>query len=292
VLKDIETNFTVDWISVTFEPDRFVGFLKELHHDKDFTHVEAPHSRGYTSGIEYETGLRVSWHEANEAQGVHAVFTGATLRRYEAEGLQWEDLFRLADKYGGRTSRVDLAFDVRNSALTPSNLCQPNLRAYKGKGRTPRFNTLLGGDGSWTLYIGSRSSDKMLRIYDKAKEQGDYDSDYVRIELETKGEVGRAVGWNFARSNKADCVGMALGLAKGVADFNLESWDTALVGSSVGFSIPQGKERDTFGWLVKVCAPSLAKEIEKRPKDDVLGAFWDALRAELGARGITVSDGA
>src|SRR5689334_6433425 len=288
--SEIETSFTVDWISATFDPEQYTNLMFGLHDGMSLSRVKAVPTRGYTQAIELESGLRLNWHEANEGQGMHMVASGSCLRWYYAHGKDWRELFAVIDSCGGRTSRVDLAFDVKNTKLSPVDLCKPNLRAYKGKGRTPKFNALLGGDGSWTLYIGSRSSEKMLRIYDKAKEQGDYASDYIRIELETKGEVARAVGWNFAREATASCMGMALGLVKGVADFDLAAWDRSLSGNVVGFSLPQGKARDTFGWLVKVCAPALAKEIEKHPKEGVLDAFWGALKAELGARGITVSD--
>lgn len=279
--ENITTNFTLDWISVTFPSDKYLDFIKELHGENNYTYIEARPQKGYNRAIEYETGLRVSWHEALSSQGVHAVFTGSTLRRYETTDVRWTGILACANNYDGRTSRVDLAFDVRNTALTPEILCKPSLRPYKGKGRTPKFNTLLGGDGSWTLYIGARSSEKMLRIYDKAKEQKDYESDYVRIELETKGKVAHAVGWNFARQSVEECVGMALGLVKGVADFNVRNWDIALKGEVVGLSFPQGKERDTMGWLTKIVAPALAKQIAKRPSDDVMSEFWNALKRAL-----------
>jgi hypothetical protein len=290
-LENITTSFTVDWIAATFEKDRGMGFVNSVTGYGKMAGVDMRGGKGYNAGYEYENGLRVAWHTEFPAQGVHVVFSGSCLRKMYAQDIDWKMLFERIDKFGGRTSRVDLAFDVRGSGLKPEILCKPALRPYKGKGRTPRMNVLSGSDGSWTLYIGSRSSEKMLRIYDKAKEQGDYVGDYVRIELETKGEIGHAVGWNFARISKDECVGMALTLTKGVADFNLAAWDAALGGDLVDFSFPQGKQRDTFGWLVNICAPALAKEIALHPSDNVLDQFWDALRSNLSKQGIpTESD--
>lgn len=289
MLNAIETSFTVDWIGATFTREGADSFIRSMYDGISTFKPASVQTRGYNQAFENEDGIRYNTHTEREEMGVHIAMSGSCLRKLYAKFMDWKQLFELIDKNNGRTSRVDLAFDVKNSGLTPTDLGKPTLRPYKGKGRTPKFNTLLGGDGSWTLYIGSRSSEKMLRIYDKAKEQKDYVSDYIRVEVETKGETGRAVGWNFARSDKNECVAMAIGLAKGVADFNLPAWDYALRGERVGLAIPQGKEKDTFGWLVKVCAPALAKEIEKRPSDDVLMAFWDALRVELGKRGIEVT---
>jgi hypothetical protein len=85
---------------------------------------------------------------------------------------------------------------------------------------------------------------------------------------------------------------MARGLLLGVADFNIPAWDTAFNGSVVALSFPQGKEKDTFAWLIKQCVPSLAKEIAKRPLEPVLEQFWDALRGALFVQGISdVLDG-
>ena len=40
-----------------------------------------------------------------------------------------------------------------------------------------------------TLQIGCRTSDKMLRAYEKGKQLGDKNSDWLRIEVELKGKA-------------------------------------------------------------------------------------------------------
>lgn len=279
-------SFTIDWIAATFTKDGGEAFLQHMWLDKSTMPVPCAPTKGYKEGYEFESGLRYSTNREHPERGCHVVFSGSTLRWYWATGFEWRRLMELIAEHEGRTSRVDLAFDFKDSGIDAGSLVKPNLKPYKGRGRTPKFNTLTGEDGSWTKYIGSRSSEKFLRIYDKAKEQGDYVGDYIRVELECKGEVAHAVGWTFARQNAAECVGMARALVTGVANFNIPAWEDCFERDVVDFSIPQGKQRDTFHWLVKVCAPSLAREIAKRPKDDVLQSFWDALRLELGKRGI------
>lgn len=136
------------------------------------------------------------------------------------------------------------------------------------------------------MYVGSRTSEKYLRIYDKGKEQGEKDSDYVRVELECKGEIAHAVGWEFPNMAREMCVGMAQTLIRTVANVDHEVWDAAMRSVNVALTLPQGKQRDTLGWLVKVCAPALAKEIAKSPSGGVLGDFWDALRRSLSEYGL------
>lgn len=283
---ELTVNFTVDWIAATFDKEDGFGLVNFLTQYGKMKGWSTHGTKGYNSGYEYENGLLVSWHTELQASGVHIVFSGSCLRKMLAADVGWKELLVLIDRWKGRTSRVDLAFDIKGGALTNESFEIAALKPYKGKGRTPKFVKLVGGDGSWTTYIGSRQSEKFLRIYDKAKEQGDYVSDYVRVELETKGETAHAVGWNFSRVSKDECVGMAKTLLLGVADFNLSSWRTAFDGVLVDFSIPQGKDKDTFAWLLKQCVPSLAKEIAKRPEEPVLEQFWDALRDALAMQGI------
>lgn len=284
--KNPEVRFTVDWISATFTKEGGWSFLNAVWLDKHTNPIAVGAAKGYKEGYRFESGLTYSTHPDREDMGVHVVMSGSCLRWYWAQGVDWHRIMELIGVHGGRTSRVDLAIDVLNAGLTCDDLCEQKLRRYKGRGRTPKFTTVRGGDGSWTVYVGSRTSEKFLRIYDKAKEQGDYDGDYVRIELETKGECGHAVGWNFAKASVDDCVGMARALAKGVADFDLAAWDFALRGDVVGMAIPKSKERDTVGWLVKVCAPALAKQMALKPSQNVLDEFLDALRREMRERGL------
>jgi len=286
---EFEVNFTIDWISVTVPIGKELELLKGLYGEHVRDGIKAAPPKGYNQATEYEGGIRVAWNTKREEMGVHASMSGSSLRFLYAKGIHWHDLFRVIAACNGRTSRVDLAIDIKNGGIKLADISEANLKPYKGKGRTPRFLPVGTQEKGWSVYIGARQSDKYLRIYDKAKEQKDYVSDYVRVELETKGEVAHAVGWNFAKISERECVGMARGLILGVADFNLASWGRAFSGDIVGFSLPQGKERDTFTWLIKACAPALAKEIARRPSEDVLEAFWYELRRKLTELGVEVN---
>lgn len=285
---DYETsvNFTIDWLSVTFSQDDGMEFIDLLTAPLNLKRVKSVPAKGYNHGGQYESGLRWSSHTDRPEQGVHVVMSGACLRWYQAAWIDWENLLTLIRENRGRTSRIDLAFDMKNSGLDGTVLSKSALKPYKGKGRTPAFNTLRGADESWTVYIGRRQSDKFLRIYDKAKEQGDYESDYVRVELEVKGKTAHALGWQLSSTDKAGCAGMAKTLILGVADFDLRGWSAAWNFESVGFSAPQGREKDTLTWLYKTCAPALAKEMAKRNAHDVLSEFWHVLSIELGVQGV------
>lgn len=281
-------SFTIDWIAATFPSESSRKFTRKIGFNMWAKDVEAVPPRGYNVARELETGAIIAWHTDRKDMGVHVRLSGQTLRWYATKQATWHDILRWIKEAHGRTSRIDLALDVRDSTLTLTNLRKPNLHPYKGKGRTPKFLPMGTIEDGWTVYVGSRSSDKFLRIYDKAKEQGLDDENYVRIELETKGEIAHAVGWEFPEKTTDECVEMAQTLIRGVADFALVDWQAALSSRDVALSTPQGKDRDTFGWLIKICAPALAKTIAKKPNEDVMGEFWLALQRELRERGLDI----
>lgn len=282
-------NFTVDWIGATFNEYHGLRFAKKLGYKGWAADVEGVPPRGYNQSRELETGAIIAWHTDRKEMGVHIRLSGAALRYYSTLSVDWHMMLKWVKEHKGRTSRVDLALDLYNSRLEMVDFTKKTLKPYVGKGRTPKLLPVGTQEDGWTVYVGSRQSDKYLRIYDKGKEQGGEDVDYIRVELETKGEIAHAVGYEFPAFTKGECVAMAQTLIRGVANFDLENWNIALDSIDVALSTPQGKDRDTLGWLVKICAPSLAKTIAKYPAKDVMGEFFNALESELNSRGLSVS---
>jgi len=283
---NLEVGFTVDWIAATFNKPMGLKFAKKLGYLGWASDVDGVCPKGYNQCRQLETGALVAWHDAIPTQGVHVRLSGSCLRYYQEKGVDWHQMLTWVKQCQGRTSRVDLAVDIKNSQIKQSNLCKQNRLPYQGRGRTPRWLPVGDQDEGWTWYVGSRQSDKYLRIYDKAKEQKNYVEDYIRVELETKGEVAHAVGHEFPTRGKAECKALACTLIKGMANIDHPSWVLAMECEPLVLALPQGRERDTFGWLVKICAPALARQIALRPNDDVLDMFWNALRASLRERGI------
>ena len=281
-------SFTVDWISATFDSYNGLKFAKQLGYKGWAKDVEGHTPKGYSHSRELETGALIAWNEKRDDMGLHVQLSGATLRYYSTLGVDWMQLLRWAKKFKGRTSRVDLALDLRNSGMKFNEFCKANLKPYKGKGRTPKFLPVGTQEDGWTVYVGSRESEKYLRVYDWSAKHDKDAGDYIRVELECKGTMAHAIGWEFPDHDTAYCVEMAQTLIRNVADFTMDNWNIALASRDVALSIPQGKDKDTLGWLIKVCAPSLAKQIEKNPSRDVMGEFANALRLELQSRGLDI----
>jgi hypothetical protein len=281
--------FTVDYISATFDMYHGSKFVKKLGYLGWASDVECYHLKGYNFQRQLETGAIIAWHTERKDMGVHVQLSGETLRWYATKNADWRQILKWIKGDKGRTSRVDLALDLHDSGLKFGEFCKANLKPYKGKGRTPKPPLPVGTeDDGWTVYIGSRQSTKFLRIYDWSAKHDKESGDYIRVELETKEEIAHAIGWEFPDMENAQCVAMAQTLIRTVADFTMENWNVALDSENVPLSIPQGKDKDTFGWLIRTCAPSLAKTIAKYPSRDIMGEFTIALRNELRLRGLDI----
>jgi phage replication initiation protein len=87
-----------------------------------------------------------------------------------------------------RITRLDLACDLHEGEYTVDDAVRwHGDGGFNVGGRNPRTRT----DGDWlegrhgrTLYVGKRENGKMLRVYEKGKEQGWLDSEWVRFEVQ------------------------------------------------------------------------------------------------------------
>ena len=101
----------------------------------------------------------------------------------------WHQLKDLIDEYQGRITRWDGAVDDFSGHYSVDLALEWYANnEFSTGGRTPKLNqhgNWFKPDGSGrTLYIGSRKNGKMLRVYEKGKQQGDSNSPWVRWELE------------------------------------------------------------------------------------------------------------
>lgn len=107
----------------------------------------------------------------------------------------WQKLKAWCEENVSKITRIDLAHDditgdtlsIAQSlqwlkdGLFSNNGSREGVTAVKGR----LIDDLGSGDGK-TLYIGQRSSGKLLRIYEKGKQLGDAASPWVRAEVELK----------------------------------------------------------------------------------------------------------
>lgn len=213
------------------------------------------------SGAEIAVSDRLS-------QGVKVTWTGTRLPVGQSEQRA---LWRAIHAENWRISRCDVAIDVINSNVEVLDYWRGRLeeRAYDKRGKT-QLITSPAGD---TITIGSRTSEKYIRIYDKAKEQRRA-GDWKRIEIEMKGRTanGLQIEYNdLLRRSAASMLAMMYKTPDTVAK--------ALQAIADGNEPLSGEPRKARGnreiWLMEQVLPALRKTREEQP--DVYDKFLAAL---------------
>lgn len=119
--------------------------------------------------------------------------TGGGCRLYESSGdacdhaQRWSQLASLLGAADARLSRIDIAADDFAGRYPISwALEQYEAGRFDKRGQRPKARLIddMGNRTGKTLYIGSRTSENQLRIYEKGREQGDPDSPWMRFEGE------------------------------------------------------------------------------------------------------------
>jgi hypothetical protein len=102
----------------------------------------------------------------------------------------WANTVRLADN----VSRFDIAVDVelKDPDATIAQVCYDFLQQIPKRERRRKIELYKGHTGD-TLYIGSRKSKKLGRLYDKSGERGELSGRTWRYELELKGDPATQV---------------------------------------------------------------------------------------------------
>ena len=287
----VRVNRHIDWLSLTFPAeltpsmiwphDEFVEIGKGLH--------------GYRKMSQSEHfGVVAEWDGA-ENMGVHMVFSGDCLAAIREQLLRGHlPVFACASNGQGRASRIDMTINIVGGSLTPT-------RAHKAlqtgklitKARAWRFvqgNT--DGVAGDTLYLGSRDSERFVRIYDKAAERGIVNGEaHLRLELELKGMLARA-GLETCMLYGVDAA--IVGAFEQCFRWDTPEIDLAFSGPSQALPEFPRKVGNTEKWLLSQCIPALAKLIRLKP--EFHAKFVDALSAEMRrlddlANGVTRDEG-
>jgi len=237
----------VHWLEVTFKGENST-VLPSILQGK-FSDARAFH--GYTIGRLSEFGHQVWKNPERPDMGTHVVWTGDACDDSPTPVVTL--IGQLLDS-GARFTRIDLAIDAINFNLRPSRATKElNLGRVKTRAKTSRRTDDARLPG-YTQYIGKKSSESYIRIYDKAAEMG-IEQDHTRVELvvrHTKAQSAASAivfGNDFRR------------LVVSIANFaEWSEWREAFQVAEVKLPTER-KQTNTQKWLLEAVAPSLAREI-------------------------------
>ncbi|HEY9757807.1 MAG TPA: replication initiation factor domain-containing protein [Oculatellaceae cyanobacterium] len=224
---------------------------------------------GYAVAHRNKLGALVQWNSSRPDMGIQTTYSGMAIAAYMEHGVSSFELFRFHSKRGDRLNRIDLAIDVRDTGVSIHKLYK---RCEHGKidTRCEKIDLDISTDGGATLYVGARTSDKCLRIYDKAAERHIEGIDWKRIELECKGDVAYQLGRKFATMSDDEIIAMSKAVIRNHIDFRNEWWHWATGNIKCPIVVPQKKNDDLLKWLDKQVVPALANYIKRGGNPDVI----------------------
>lgn len=179
-------SLSVDWIRGTFEWEP--GFIPQFLTFEDEPQFKKARSLfSYNAAVESEL-ITLCWHTDKPEMRVMFQMTGKQISKARQMGHSDRELITWLWEHHMKFTRLDMALDIFNGggkvlefrdawnteALTTS---AQKMTAIESEGTDQNNGN--------TVYIGSRQSTRMVRIYDKGKQQGT-SLDWIRVEMEWK----------------------------------------------------------------------------------------------------------
>jgi len=255
------TRVIVDWLRYSFKGDGMLSSaLPDWEVFADREHLDNPY-RFYDHAVRHGSA-RVDTSRDMRAQGGLVTITGRDMEQIRAAGESEVSLLRHAMTIGSVT-RIDIAVDVMRGGKTPFDIDDMIVSGQIDCSSKKRLK-VSGSDGGkstgQTLYLGSRKSERMLRIYDKGRQQK-IDKDWLRIELEIKGRRAAATA-KAACARGVACAGRAAiwSMLHGSNGW----WQGVIWGDSVpepDVVVPR-KDTDSDVWLYTVALPAVCKALQ------------------------------
>jgi len=268
----VDINFVIDWLSVTLR-----------HWPGPWPYFDLATAEAATPRFGYET----SWQDGNgsiaysggNAGTIHLVWSGSALNALREQGTSMSDMLHVLNGVGARFTRLDIAADWRDSGTSVAKLAkliERDLAELKVK----RWTFLQSEGGGETLYLGSRFSERMIRIYNKAAQfartaPGDF-NDWIRVEAELKDRQAEAAAKALIDNTPGSV--LAGHLDKVVYFTEYAPWKefVARLPSPAPVILSQRGVTNTDKWLIETVLPTL----QKRLKDPGFADLWWSMLIE------------
>jgi hypothetical protein len=216
----------------------------------------------------------------------HALYGDKEDRRLiQMTGSAASNAFALCD-YAQSCSRIDVQITIRMECGSVDAmmlyLLASALDAPTRRGKPVSVSSVFDRESCQTIYIGKRSSDIFLRIYNKFAESGKEEyRDCVRFEVELKGKAAQQL-WDYSASNDVGTM-HALQVLIGLfarRGINIKEY-TSLI-EPVDFAPRERSAADvTMAWYRRQVAPSLKKFSAKNGLAPAIDMIFSATLTSL-----------
>lgn len=266
--RSLENNMlsiTLDWLAFTFREDTHEAGEWIRLYASDKANVSVTARNGYRDAYQTKTGIVVQWNVDREEMGYHVVIAGSAIRNVlQYHELDQKTLVQTVIDAGGSITRLDLAKDLQGVSISLDAIYQAlEQGAYSGTAR--KFAQIHSLDGGNTIYVGSRQSEKFIRIYNKAAQSKIPGALWFRFEIETKGMVARALSKILVESEVWSSAFDTV--SKHMVDIqNLSDYQAFFAPGVVEIGIPkQEKQTDREAWIEVQVMPAVVKHFVEHP---------------------------
>lgn len=263
----MKTTTSIDWLSYTVKKPQINSPVIPSYLRSDGHEVAG--NLGYTEGWEMDNGVRTLTNPDRPEMGHHVILSGKALQKLAAAGVDLFDLVRDVLALGAKIKRLDLALDIHDSGEQVETFVNA-YRDGKVKTNARSFHEIRGlsPEDGHTAYFGSRTSERMVRVYDKAAETGLLPFSWLRVEAEIKGQKAHGIASHLVELPPQQRTRAIHGIIQDIVDFpTVTAWTSALDAIEIDLAPAGRKDTDTKKWLLDACAQALAKYIEREDAD-------------------------
>ena len=251
--------FSIDWLTVTFPLDLNGFWPKNVAIEPQALSKEIPSRRPYNQGVQVGQA-KIYWHDQHPEFRVMVVLDGQALAEMRSRNIHDEYLREWIKKHDGKISRVDFAADIFDAGAHAPDIyhaweCDQIMTTSQTVSLIVTGKKAMGGA---TTYIGSRSSERMIRVYDKGKQQGTK-LDWTRVEIELKGQRAHQV---LDMTTDMDAQTVLLNVLRDIIEWSDVDWLENLWADKyeeVEIEKLGRPETDHERWIRTVCLPAIEK---------------------------------
>lgn len=270
-------SITLDWLSFTVREDEHdcTKLFRALSCAGEAEPITATY--GYTVGVQYPNGIRCLRNQDRPDMGTHVIVPGSALSNVcKADGISQRELLALVLAHKGKIARLDLAIDAQDERID-GNAIFNLARSGKRTGTARTVNAISGTDGGFTLYVGSRTSDRMIRLYNKAIQGGFIGSDWWRCEVELKRDMAQSVS-NMLTIPGTVWAQVFRGITQAMFDCSDDGWQRIMSVADCAVGAPKLEKRsDREKWIDLQVTPALLQHYVEHRDSPAIARLRDAL---------------
>lgn len=256
----------LDYLAVTFpvdfNPENLYGYVGKWD-----VIGEGPH--GYKTMLKSELGAVCLMH-GPENQGVHVVLKGEPLSLMRDDNVDDAELMWFVRQHSGKASRVDVCVNLVGGDTTVNRLWRLwKRKKVKTRARLAKRYECLPDEGTDDgFYVGSKESDKFMRIYNKGRQIGHSEA-WVRLELECLKMNARALIHDLARPNVPTRTTINRAILNHAEFEDSEYLEALSDNNTTLLNLPRGLPA-FWAWIERQVAPAIADRIANHPEENVM----------------------